>query len=83
LSKPQQQVVTGVPSYGDMKELTIGFLLKLPFTTIRPWKKYPALDQVNPNQLRIDQKSLLHTADQPLRGDNPFFLAGGTFRFFS
>ncbi len=36
---PQEQVVIGVPAYGDQKELTIGYLLKLPFTKIRPWKE--------------------------------------------
>ena len=41
LNKPQQEILIGVPSYDNEQELTIGFLLKLPFTTIRPWKKYP------------------------------------------
>ena len=35
---PQQEVVIGVPMYSNPKELTIGFLLKLPFTKIRKWK---------------------------------------------
>ncbi|MEJ7780549.1 MAG: sterol desaturase family protein [Daejeonella sp.] len=39
LNRQQQQVVIGVPSYDNHEELTIGFLLKLPFTSIRPWKK--------------------------------------------
>lgn len=39
LRKFQEQVVIGVPSYSDNDELTIGFLLRLPFTMIRPWKK--------------------------------------------
>ncbi len=34
----QNEIVTGVPSYADEKELTIGNLLKLPFTSIREWK---------------------------------------------
>ena len=34
----QNEIVTGVPSYSDEKELTIGMLLKLPFTSIRQWK---------------------------------------------
>ncbi len=34
----QAEIVTGVPAYADEKELTIGKLLKLPFTAIRPWK---------------------------------------------
>ena len=40
LSKAEKQVLIGVPSYDNHKELTIGFLLKLPFTAIRPWKKF-------------------------------------------
>ena len=34
----QNEIVTGVPSYADERELTIGKLLKLPFTKIRNWK---------------------------------------------
>jgi sterol desaturase/sphingolipid hydroxylase (fatty acid hydroxylase superfamily) len=51
LSKRQQDVVIGVPSYSDPDELTIGFLLKLPFTIIRPWKKYPYQPNDNTNRL--------------------------------
>lgn len=39
LNIPQNEIVTGVPAYADEKELTIGKLLKLPFTEIRPWSK--------------------------------------------
>jgi hypothetical protein len=35
----QNQVVTGVPAYADERELTVGNLLGLPFTTIRKWKR--------------------------------------------
>jgi sterol desaturase/sphingolipid hydroxylase (fatty acid hydroxylase superfamily) len=49
LNKPQQQVVIGVPSYDDHKELTIGFLLKLPFTAIRPWKRSASEKESNDN----------------------------------
>jgi len=35
LNKAQSEIIIGVPSYGDQQELTIGFLLKLPFTVIR------------------------------------------------
>jgi len=52
LNKQQQQVVIGVPSYDDQKELTIGFLLKLPFTAIRPWKKYAFEKEANDNELK-------------------------------
>ncbi len=52
LNKPQQQVVIGVPSYDDHKELTIGFLLKLPFTSIRPWKRYDSEKQANDNEFK-------------------------------
>lgn len=37
LNVNQGLIVTGVPSYSDPDELTIGYLLKLPFTKIRPW----------------------------------------------
>ncbi|HXH99464.1 MAG TPA: sterol desaturase family protein [Sphingobacteriaceae bacterium] len=47
LNRQQQQVVIGVPSYDNSEELTIGFLLKLPFTSIRPWKKYPSENKGN------------------------------------
>ncbi len=39
LNKPQQQIVIGVPSYSNPKELTSSFLLKLPFTNIRSWEE--------------------------------------------
>ena len=35
----QDEIVTGVPAYADERELTIGKLLKLPFTTVRKWKE--------------------------------------------
>ena len=34
----QDQLVTGVPVYSNPKELTIRYLLKIPFTNIREWK---------------------------------------------
>ena len=34
---PQDKIITGVPVYNDPSELTIGYLLKLPFTKIRRW----------------------------------------------
>ncbi|MEP7252272.1 MAG: sterol desaturase family protein [Ginsengibacter sp.] len=34
----QDDVVIGVPAYGDRQELTAEYLLKLPFTKIRKWK---------------------------------------------
>ena len=45
----QNQIVTGVPSYADERELTIGNLLKLPFTKIRGWKQAerPVGDDLN------------------------------------
>jgi sterol desaturase/sphingolipid hydroxylase (fatty acid hydroxylase superfamily) len=44
LNIPQQQVVIGVPSYSNHDEMTIGFLLKLPFTKIKKWEKTEAPD---------------------------------------
>jgi sterol desaturase/sphingolipid hydroxylase (fatty acid hydroxylase superfamily) len=38
LNIPQDQIVIGVPSYSNKEELTIGYLLKLPFTRIRKWE---------------------------------------------
>ena len=35
----QQQVTIGVPAYHNPQELTIGYLLRLPFTRIREWDK--------------------------------------------
>ena len=37
LNVPQDLVVIGVPSYSNPAELTAGYLLKMPFTKIRPW----------------------------------------------
>lgn len=42
----QHEIIIGVPSYADEKELTIGKLLKLPFTSLKPWKE----DDVVPNR---------------------------------
>lgn len=39
LNIAQGQVVIGVPSYSDPKELSAGFLLRLPFTKIREWSR--------------------------------------------
>ncbi|HEX9509480.1 MAG TPA: sterol desaturase family protein [Puia sp.] len=39
-SRPKQEdIVIGVPSYGDPQELTPWYLLTLPFTDIRPWEE--------------------------------------------
>ncbi len=35
----QKDIITGVPVYPDEQELTVGNLLKLPFTKIRQWKE--------------------------------------------
>jgi sterol desaturase/sphingolipid hydroxylase (fatty acid hydroxylase superfamily) len=37
LNVAQQQIVTGVPAYSRPDELTIGYLLKLPFGAVRSW----------------------------------------------
>jgi sterol desaturase/sphingolipid hydroxylase (fatty acid hydroxylase superfamily) len=49
--KSQENLVIGVPSYNNEKELTIGFLLKLPFTSIRSWDKIP----VDKNEISNDK----------------------------
>lgn len=38
LDIPQREITTGVPAYGNAKELTVAYLLKLPFTKIRAWQ---------------------------------------------
>ncbi len=48
----QNKIVTGVPSYADERELTIGRLLKLPFTEIREWKNNERLPDDNINQMK-------------------------------
>lgn len=35
----QDAIITGVPSYNNPSELTVLYLLKMPFTRIRPWTK--------------------------------------------
>ncbi len=52
LNVPQNQIVTGVPAYDEEKELTIGKLLKLPFTKIRQWKKSDIIEEGNHNELK-------------------------------
>ena len=39
LNVNQDLIITGVPSYSNHDELTIAYLLKMPFTKIRPWNK--------------------------------------------
>lgn len=48
----QNEIVTGVPAYDDEKELTIGNLLKMPFTKIREWKKLERFEDENGNELK-------------------------------
>jgi sterol desaturase/sphingolipid hydroxylase (fatty acid hydroxylase superfamily) len=52
LNIPQRAISTGVPVYDDPKELTVGFLLKLPFTKIRKWESIaPPRGKENKNHL--------------------------------
>lgn len=48
----QNEIVTGVPSYADEKELTISNLLKLPFTKIRRWDKNDRLENDDLGELK-------------------------------
>lgn len=48
----QHEIVTGVPSYPDEKELTIVKLWALPFRTIRKWNKAERVFDGNPNQMK-------------------------------
>lgn len=52
LNIPQNKIVTGVPHYADESELTIGNLLKMPFTKIRIWKNSEKEFDANINQLK-------------------------------
>jgi len=48
----QNEIVTGVPVYADERELTIGKLLKLPFTSIRKWKDNERSTDQNYNKIK-------------------------------
>jgi len=52
LNVHQHEIVIGVPHYADEKELTIGNLLKMPFTKIRPWKKSERTSDEDVNQMK-------------------------------
>jgi len=52
LNIPQSEIISGVPSYHDEKELTIGKLLKLPFTSIRPWTGTERKYEGNKNKMK-------------------------------
>jgi len=53
LNIPQKQIVTGVPAYDNPDELTIGYLLKLPFTKIRKWNAdAPSRGKENKNDMQ-------------------------------
>jgi hypothetical protein len=43
----QHLIVTGVPSYNNFDELTIGYLLRLPFTKIHAWEKVSEVRKVS------------------------------------
>lgn len=52
LNIPQKEIITGVPVYSNPAELTIGYLLKLPFTKIRKWSSdKPPRGQEDKNEL--------------------------------
>ncbi|MGK2861211.1 MAG: sterol desaturase family protein [Chitinophagaceae bacterium] len=48
----QNEIVTGVPSYADENQLTIGYLLKLPFTRILSFKNAERPTEGKPGQLK-------------------------------
>lgn len=53
LNIPQKEIITGVPAYSNAEELTVGYLLKLPFTNIRKWNAdTPARGKENKNTMR-------------------------------
>ena len=48
------EIIVGVPSYNKPEEMTIGFLLKLPFTKIRSWKGLDEKNIQKPSAENID-----------------------------
>lgn len=48
----QYEIITGIPTYADEKELTIGKLLGLPFTSIRKWKSNERLTGSDINRMK-------------------------------
>jgi len=48
----QNEIVTGVPHYANERELTIGNLLKMPFTRIRKWNKAERIEEGKCNELK-------------------------------
>ncbi len=52
LNVHQHEVVIGIPHYADEKELSIGQLLKLPFTKIRGWEKSERSSGEDVNQMK-------------------------------
>jgi sterol desaturase/sphingolipid hydroxylase (fatty acid hydroxylase superfamily) len=55
LNVQQHQIVIGVPSYADERELTIGKLLALPFKKIRPWQKAERIGDSNDVRNKLSQ----------------------------
>ncbi len=52
LNVHQNEIVTGVPQYANERELTIGNLLKMPFTKIHEWKDSERTFDENVNQMK-------------------------------
>jgi len=52
LNVSQNEIVTGVPVYSNVNELTIWNLLKLPFTKIKEWKESECPEEGNKNKLK-------------------------------
>jgi sterol desaturase/sphingolipid hydroxylase (fatty acid hydroxylase superfamily) len=48
----QDKIIIGVPVYPDKNELTIGYLLKLPFTRIRKWTESDRVEEGSKNELK-------------------------------
>lgn len=53
LNIQQDEIITGVPAYADESELTIGRLLKLPFTPIRKWKDSERITTDETDKLKL------------------------------
>lgn len=52
LNISQDEIVIGLPAYHDADELTVGMLLKLPFTKTKEWKEMSRKTDGKQNQLK-------------------------------
>lgn len=56
LNVAQDKIVTGVPQYSDPNELTVGNLLKIPFTKVRKW---PEVNEADARELTAEKNMMV------------------------